>query len=246
MMPRGSLIAGLLAAMLLFVAAPVRAHERLHVLLDSSTEMPQARIVGGKLVGGLSRDLGLQLGARLKRQVVFRVLPRKRVAAELIAGVDADVLCNYLPEWLPEGLLWSQAFLPDAELLISAITVPAPATLADLADQPVGTVNGFVYPNFERVLGAHFRREDAPDAQANLRKLRAGRMQHAIIGRTTFEYLARRGNLVLRLHKPLEVSSYKTQCALSPRSRISQSELDTAISGLLADGSLQRVLAAYR
>lgn len=236
---------GLLLAMLLLIQ-PVRAQQKLYVLLDSSTEMPQARIVGGKPVGGLARDLGLQLGARLKREVVFRVLPRKRVASELMAGVEADLLCNYLPEWLPEGLLWSQAFIPDAELVISLASAAAPTTVADLADRPIGTVNGFAYPNFERALGARFRREDAPDAQANLRKLQAGRMGHAIIGRTTFEYLVRRGHYNGELHPPLEVSSYKTHCALSPHSKLSLSELNTAISALIDSGGLKRMLDTYR
>jgi len=245
-MRRGPVLAGLLLLVMLLTRAPAHAQDKLHVLLDNSTEMPQAQIVDGKVLDGLTRDLGLQLGTRLKREVVFRVLPRKRVAQALLAGVEADLLCNYLPEWLPKGLQWSQPFIPDAELVISAASAPEPMAIADLADRPVGTINGFVYPSFERKLGARFRREDAPDAQANLRKLRAGRMQHAIIGRTTFEYLVRRGDFALQLHRPLEISSYKTQCALSPGSQVSLGELNQAISALQADGSLQRVLGAYR
>jgi len=245
-MQRSPVVSGLLLLVMLFNTERALAQAKLHVLLDGSTEMPQARIVEGRVVDGLSRDLGLQLGARLKREVVFRVLPRKRIAAELMAGVEADLLCNYLPEWLPKGLLWSQPFIPDAELVISAKAVTAPSAISDLADRSVGTVNGFVYPDFDRALGARFRREDAPDAQANLRKLRAGRMGHAIIGRTTFEYLVRRGHYKGELHPPLEVSNYKTHCALSPRSKLPLSELNAAITALIDSGGLKRTLDTYR
>ena len=231
---------------LLLAAAGARALPPLHVLIDASTEMPQAQIAGDRVSAGLAYDLALELGTRLRREPLLRVLPRRRIGEALLAGQQADLLCNYLPAWLPAGLQWIQPFLPDAMLLVSLRSQVAPRSLADLAGQPIGTVGGFVYPEFEQALGAEFRREDAPNAQANLRKLAAGRMDHAIIGRTTFEYLLRRDPAGLAVHPPLVVSSFRTRCALSPRSSLKLPELNAAIAALEADGGLQRLLARYR
>jgi polar amino acid transport system substrate-binding protein len=242
-----SVLAGLACAMALsWGTTHAQAAPTLHVLVDGSTEMPQAQIAGDRVVDGLARDLGLQLGARLDRSVSFRVLPRRRLADTLVAGVQADLLCNFKPDWLPGELHWSQPFLPDAMLVISTTSAPAPRRMADLAGQPIGTINGFVYPEFDQALGARFRREDAPTLQANLRKLAAGRMGHAIVGRTTLDYVMRRNEYPLALHPPLLIASFKTQCALSRHSSVKLSELNTAIATLQADGSLQRLLDRYR
>jgi polar amino acid transport system substrate-binding protein len=218
----------------------------LYVLVDSSTEMPHAQISNDAVVDGLARDLGLQLGARLGRSVIFRALPRRRLADTLVAGAQADLLCHFMPAWLPGQLHWSQPFLPDAALLISTRPTPAPSSLAELADQPIGTISGFVYPELEAALGARFRREDAPNLQANLRKLGAGRMRHAVVGRSSLDYLMRHKKYPLMLQPPLLISSFKTQCALSTRSPVSLAELNAAITALQADGGLQRLLDRYR
>lgn len=236
----------LLLSLLLAVGCARAQPALLHVLVDASTEMPQAQIAADRVTGGLAHDLALELGTRLSREVRFRVLPRRRVGEALLAGERADLLCNYLPAWLPAGLQWSQPFLPDAMLVISLRRASAPQGLADLADQTIGTIAGFVYPEFEQALGPRFRREDAPDAQANLRKLAAGRMDHAIIGRTSFEYLLRRDPAGPALHAPLVVSRFKTRCALAPRSGLKLAELNAAIAALESDGGLQRLLARYR
>ncbi len=246
-MKPSSLLAGL-ACVFILALGPATAQPAplMHVLVDGSTEMPHAQIDGDRVTDGLARDLGLQLGERLGRSVNFHVLPRRRLASTLVAGVHADLLCNFMPAWLPGELHWSQPFLPDAMLVISTPPAPAPRSMADLAGQPIGTLNGFVYPEFEQALGARFRREDAPTLQANLRKLAAGRMRHAIIGRSTLDYVMRRNEYPLTLHPPLLITSFKTQCALSRHSSVKLGELNTAIATLQADGGLQRLLDRYR
>lgn len=218
----------------------------LQVLVDSTAEMPQALIQRNQLTDGILHDIGLALATRLGREARFRVLPRKRLADELVAGVNADIVCGYLPDWLPGDLDWSRPFLPDDQLLLSARPGPAPARLADLAGQRIGTVLGFVYPEMQQLLGPGFLRDDAPDAGANLRKLSLGRVRHAIVGRLQLNYQMRLGHHLPDLHPPLVISSYQSRCALSRRSSLTLAELDKAIKALQADGGLQRVLAKYR
>ncbi|MFH7040943.1 substrate-binding periplasmic protein [Paucibacter sp. JuS9] len=233
-------------AVALLCAALAHARAPLHVLVDNSTEMPQGRFERGYLVGGIHFDVGQALAGKLGREANFRVLPRKRVIDELLHGQQADLICGYLPQWLPGVTAWSRPFLPDEQWLLSGRTVPAPRKLAELAGQRIGTVLGFVYPEMQQQLGTGFVREEAPDAGANLRKLSLGRMQHAIVGRLQFEYQMRLGGYKLDLHAPLVISSYQSQCALSRHSTVSLAELDKAIAELQAEGGIQRILAKYR
>ena len=65
---------------------------------------------------------------------------------------------------------------------------PAIAAATELADQSVGTVLGYRYPELKGVLGDRFQRDDAPDMSANLRKLAAGRVRYAIVDQLTLQY----------------------------------------------------------
>lgn len=218
----------------------------LHVLVDNTAEMPQALMQRGQLNDGILHDVGLVLADKLGREAQFRVLPRKRLADELVAGSEADIVCGYLPGWLAGELSWSKPFLPDEQLLLSSKAGPAPAKPAELGGERIGTVLGFIYPEMQQLLGKGFVRDDAPDAAANLRKLSLGRMRHAIVGRLQLDYQVRLGTYKLDLHPPLVVSSYLGQCALSRRSSVTLAELNKAIAALQADGGLQRILAKYR
>ncbi|UMR33035.1 hypothetical protein MJ904_13215 [Massilia sp. MB5] len=95
----------LLAALL--VAAPALADPgRLIVLVATGTEMPISEFRAGELVGGIHKDLGEALAQQLGRRAQFLAMPRKRIAQTLEAG-RADVLCMYMPEWLPGSFYWS-------------------------------------------------------------------------------------------------------------------------------------------
>lgn len=226
------------------VASPPEVRP-LVLLVESSTLMPQARVVGDQVVEGMHLDLGSALARRLGQELVARPVPRKRLAEALQRG-EGDLLCDYQSNWLPGNFAWSRPFLPDQALLISAATAPAPAQLAALAGQPIGTVRGYVYPEATRVLGSGFRRDDAPDAVANLQKLERGRVSHALTGRRVLEYQQRIGAVRLALHPPLVVSEVLAQCALSPGSPVSIAALNAAIQGLVAEGELNQLLARYR
>ncbi len=224
-------------------AAPVHADE-LVVLVDTGTEMPMARINGGLLLGGLHKDLGEALAVRLGRAPRFLLLPRKRIEVVLENG-GADLLCLYQPAWLPEHKGWSQAFFPFEDVLIADRSVRRPLALAELAGRPVGTLFGYRYPELERALGEAFVRDDAPSSESNVRKMAAGRVHYALTTRLELDYRRKTGALP-ELHPPLLLKRYRTQCALSARSRISLAELNHAIDGLVGDGTLDAIVLRYR
>lgn len=216
------------------------------VIVDSSVQMPQALIRDGRVVDGVQHDIAVELGQRLGRALRFRVVPRRRVGPTLQAGDAADLICTYLPAWLPEPLQWSKPIFDDGELLVTARRRPAPKRLVEVAGQRIGTIAGFEYTEAAAALGAGFRRDDGPNLESLLRKVAVGRVDHALVGRTSFEYLLRRGEVPVALHPPLVVAHWRTACALSPHSTLTLAELDAALAALQADGSLARIVERYR
>ena len=227
----------------LLAIAPASAAE-LVVLVDTSTEMPLADIDGGRLRGGIHHDLAQALARKLNRQLVAQVLPRKRIAMALDSG-QGDLLCLYLPQWLPGPYQWTQPFFPQTELLVSALNAPAPQELSDLRDRPIGTVLGYSYPELEVALGMHFRRADVSSNAINLRKLAAGRIAHVATIKSFYDYRLRQGDK-LPVHPPLQIRHYLTRCALSPNSSVKLEEVDNAITELINEGAIGRILSNYQ
>ncbi|WP_269532299.1 ABC transporter substrate-binding protein [Chitinimonas sp. BJYL2] len=217
----------------------------LRILVDTSTEMPFARIAGGRLVEGLYMDIGSALAGAMGRNATFKALPRRRLATEIESG-GSDLICLYKPQWLPGAFDWSQPFVPITEILVSARTAKRPERLSDLAGQPIGSVLGFEHPEVSAALGTRFVRDNAPHAAANLRKLEAGRMQHALFVQLFFDYMVAQNKVNVALHPPLVVGNNLTQCAVSRRGQVRVAEVDAAIRQLNASGAITRLLNRYR
>ncbi|MYN01587.1 transporter substrate-binding domain-containing protein [Pseudoduganella sp. DS3] len=227
----------------LLTMGPAQASQ-LVVLVDTSTEMPLADIDDAQLRGGIHRDLAQALARKLNRQLVVQVLPRKRIAQALETG-RGDLLCLYLPEWLPGHFQWTQPFFPQTELLVSALAAARPQSLSDLAGKPVGTVLGYTYPEFEAALGRRFQRIDVTTNAINLRKLAVGRIHYVATIKAFYDYQLRKGEK-LNAHKPLLIKQYLTRCALSSKSSVALADVDHAISQLVAEGTISKILSDYQ
>jgi len=235
-----------LICILLFGCLAVRSAQagQFVMLVATSVDMPMADIRDGVLHGGVHLDLGRVLAQKLHRDLVVDVLPRKRLAAALESG-RGDVLCTYQPEWLEGQHQWTQPFFPQSELLVSALSEPRPQSPADVRGQPVGTVLGFAYPEMEKALGSGFVRSDATSAMANLQKFRLGRVRHIIADKAFYDYQVRQGGK-FEAHPPLVIKYQLTRCALSRRSRVPLAEVDAAISQMLHEGAINKILSNYQ
>lgn len=222
------------------VAAPAP----LVVAVDTGTEMPMAGFIDGQLSEGFHKELGEALASKLGREAAFLLLPRKRIAMALDAG-QADLICLYLPPWLPGNFQWSRGFFPVTEVVVTDTSVPQPHALRDLNGQPVATVLGYSYPEFDAALGRGFKRDDGHSSSGNLRKLAAGRLHHVITQQSTLDYYIKVGEK-LSLYPPLVVKHYKAQCAVSPKGHVSVSEVNKAIDQIVKDGSVSKIISNYQ
>lgn len=215
------------------------------VTVDNGTEMPLAHIERGVVVAGVHVDLGRAIASKLGRTARFAVLPRKRLVYVLEQG-DADLLCMYVPEWLPGALDWTQPFFPMAEVVASDIRGPKPANLRALSGQPIGAVHGYLHAELEQVLGQGFVRQDGPSVEVNLQKMALQRVRHVITSDIFIRYRLHHGKPAIQVHEPLVVKTFKLQCAVSRRGRVNVADVDRAITAITKDGTVQRILARYR
>jgi ABC-type amino acid transport substrate-binding protein len=184
--------------------------------------------------------LGAALAHQLGRQVKYIALPRRRLMAALENG-EGDILCSYLPEWLPGQVDWSRAFIPTSEVVVSSPHVKPPATVAELRGQRLGTVSDYQYPELEKIIGNDYVRDDAPTSVMSIRKWRAGRVDYLVTQRSVVNQQIAEGNLPPGSHV-LVVHEVKARCAVSRKSKITADEVNAAINAMEKSGELAGIL----
>lgn len=234
---RLTLPAGLLAVALP-PALAVEAPPPLRILLREKPAAEGLPVWGE----GFQPALGRLLADRLGYAPVMLSLPRKRLANALALG-EGDLLCGYIPDWLPGPFRWSRGFIEVSDLLVSTTRTRAPAHLRQLAGKPVGTLSGYRYPLLEQQLGRHFLRSDSASVKTSLQRLLAGRYDYAIVGEAALRYYLQHDFPRLPLNPPLVLQRVQARCALSPQAPLQLAELEQAIDRIHRDGSYAALLA---
>jgi ABC-type amino acid transport substrate-binding protein len=229
----------------LLLTAPRAWGAELVVLVDLAADMPMSRIEHGRLTDGVHKMLGEALARGTGRKLRFLLLPRKRIARALQAG-QADILCGYMPEWIEGDYLWTDSVFTAEEVLVTGANYPRPRSIADLRDQPIGTILGYQHPEIEVVLGTNFIRDDSPNMEINLEKLARGRVPHILISRGALDYWQRLRATPIKIHPPLTVASFATRCAVSRKGKLSLEEANRAIAAASKDGTLVEIVNRFR
>jgi polar amino acid transport system substrate-binding protein len=214
------------------------------MLAPLNQSMPLAQFDKGKLSGGILRDMGLALSRRLGRTAHFLTVPVDGTAAALTEG-RADGLCFVLPHWIDGDFNWSVPFMDDAEMVVSRKGAPPVRSLAALRDLPVGSVKAYRYPRVEQVLGEQFLRRDSQTTEENIRKLAAGKVEHALLSKSAVDYY----NYTHRaapLRPDLTIAAFEAKCAFSKKSEVAFADIDRVFNMMLKDGTIERIIARYR
>ncbi|MFL6656690.1 MAG: substrate-binding periplasmic protein [Massilia sp.] len=202
----------------------------------------QAVPAGSKQVVGehFQTALAVALGNAMGRTVRFLDLPRNRFVAALEDN-SGDLLCGYLPEWLPGAMDWSKPFIPVTDILLSSGRVKAPRSIAELKGKRIGTTLGFRYPDLERVLGNDFVRDDALSESMSMVKMVAGRFDYVLGTLPTVEHQRRSGVLPASA-KVLVLKEFQTQCAVARHGNVTLAQVNAAIDQISRDGELEKLL----
>lgn len=225
-------------------SAHAAAPQEIVFIAPTNNTMPLVQFQGGKLTGGILKDLGEAIAARMGLRVRFDAIPSKRVWTVLREG-GADGVCYVMPAWAEGSFNWSRPLIPDGAVIAAHPGAPVVRNLRELARVPIGTVLGYHYPTVEAQLGPDFVRDDGPTMEHNLNKLSAGRRQYALAELISVQHTMRRpGATTLRVDIVFE--NIKAHCAFSRLSRLPFADVERAIDLLVADGSIDRILALYR
>jgi len=210
--------------------APLRYVEKVDGMLSAAERPPTA----------FQDKLGAALARQLRRPIKYVQLPRTRVMAVLENG-EGDILCSYLPEWLPGDVDWTNAFIPVSEVVLTLPHVKPPDSVEELRGKRLGTVLGFRYPTLERALGKDFIRDDAPTSTLSIRKWQAGRFDYLVTPRSVITQHTANGMLKPGYHS-LTISEVKTKCAVSRKGQITVEEVNAAIHALEKSGEMAEIL----
>lgn len=226
------------------VAAAPAAGPDIVFIAPANHTMPLAHFEEGRLAGGLLKDIGEAIAQRTGRHARFVTVPSKRVPIALTNG-DGDGVCYVVRYWIDGDFDWTQPFIPNAAVVAARPEAPPIRDLADLADQPVGTVLGYRHPALDAALGRRFMRTDAPDMEHNLRKLAIGRVRYAVTDDLSLAWHGR-NDKEAKLRADLVFETFTAQCAFSRKSHVPFAEVERAIDSLVKDGSIAAMLARYR
>jgi len=213
-------------------------------MVPANESMPLAGYENGHLAAGLYKDLGEAIASRLGLRADYVMVPAARLSEGMAAG-HADTLCYVQPTWLDGAFDWSVPLLDDSELVIAEADAPRVKRIADLADQRVGTVIKYHYPELQSQLGPHFLRDDSQDLAMSIRRVAAGRLKYAVVEKLLYDYLTR-GAPNPRMRVDLAYAPISRMCAFSRKSKLSFARFDAAIKAMIADGAMGRILDSYR
>lgn len=206
--------------------------------------MPFGSFEGNRFTAGIVKDLSDEMARRMGRAVHYVLVPPRRVAQVLAAG-EADGVCYVAPDWIDGDFHWSPPMLEHVGVVAAHPHAAPVPDLPSLADRPLGTVRAYRYPQFERALGSHFKRDDAPSMLTNLRKLAARRTDYALTELITLEYYNKL-HPADGLKAALLTARYRTHCAFTRAHELPLDKLDQAARDMVRDGSIERILARYR
>lgn len=214
------------------------------LLAPANLPMPMADVADGALRGGIIKDVGDLLAAKLGRKVVYLVVPGRRVPLMLAQG-KADGVCMVKPGWIDGSFNWTAEIIPTGGVVLARADAPVISRLSELRGVKVGTVAGYRYRTIQTLLGADFQRDDAPSGEHNLRKLLAGRTQYALMELTSAAWQLR-NDRAHNLRMDIRYETDMARCAFSQASSIPFAEVSRAVDDMAAERVVQKMLAQYR
>ena len=249
-MKRMSRTFGWILALSLPLAPPAGAAPQLAVAYTPQNEPPYALTKNGELESGLIHDIAVDLADRLHRSPSFVLLSRNRIESALVDGT-ADLYCGYNPAWAsaPERLRWSPPLWTERDVFVLRAGSPPVIDWPDLRGRRIGTILGYRYtPALESMFAAGAAtRDDTQSVESNLERLDRGWVDVAVASEVVLRYQAGSNPALPKFDvAALTESSNKIYCATADRVELPADAVTAAFTAMLADGSIDRILARYQ
>ncbi len=203
------------------------------------------------LSGGIIKDIGDELSARMQLTPKYIELPTKRISMMVTSG-RAHVVCLNNPKWVqhPEIYHWSPALFQGSDnFLIKRSPNDKIKTLADLEGMRVGTYNGYVYNEgimrlFERKLAQPFQ---VSDFEHGMKLVVAERIDTLIDFGSIIAYEIKSrglGDILTMAETPADTFDF--YCGYSLQIPYDSNKLDDYLVQMKQEGFFEQMLARYR
>lgn len=215
----------------------------------ASAPLPFADFVSenGKIlvVQGINLDISRELAKVLGLPVEVRTVPRVRVGQELEKG-NIDFVCNYRSSWLKGDFLFVEDVFQNGDMIVWLNETKPIKSLKELEGVRLATAKGYSHPEVEVALGKKFKRVDYDDMSSAVKMLLIKEVDYVIFNRINFDFMS---SIKLYAGKitttPLEVSKYRTGCAISQKSRIEPMKIKIALESMVKNGAIRKILKSY-
>lgn len=205
----------------------------------------------GDLSGGIIKDIGDELSARMQLTPKYIELPTKRISMMVNSG-RAHVVCLNNPKWVqrPEIYHWSPALFQGTDnFLINRSQDGKIKTLADLEGMRIGTYNGYVYN--EAIMRLFEQKQAQPvqvsDFEHGMKLVEAERIDTLIDFGSIIAYEIKSrdlGDILTMAETPADTFDF--YCGYSLQIPYDSNKLDEYLAKMKQEGFFERVLARYR
>lgn len=205
----------------------------------------------GELASGIIKDIGEHLGKTFNRKVSFLELPSKRIEPYLISGeVDFDCITNPVWKDSPDAYLWSPVLFSGADrFIVRSAQESDIQEFADLKGKILGIYNGYVYnPKIMQMMAQDeviSVKADSVEKGMYLLGLKRidALIDFGIILRYQLKNLENRDDFRIAT---LPADEFDLFCAYSPKTDLSNEQIDQAFKTLSNDGAIDAILQKYR
>lgn len=194
--------------------------------------------------GGILFDIYQHLSQAVHQPLEIEAIPRKRVTDLLLRG-QLDLYCNGTPNWFTEPeLQWSPPLFVHRDLYVSTEAFQDFADFSRRVKGKVGTTYGYVYPTLTELFArGQLQRVDSYSPAESLRHLQKRHISAVVVSEFEYGYLLKQKQGLFAI----EVERSQIRCMYSPMlAQQTIEKLNAAITSLGKNGSIDRILQAYR
>lgn len=218
------------------------------VSFGSQNAPPYAIIENNELVGGIIRDIVLEIAAELNINVSFHYIPKKRTSGYLMTNkIHAVIISN--PKWLEqsERFSWSIPLFKEQDVLVLNQSMLDIQNFDDLLGKTFGTIRGYYYPTIDSLFETdQIQRSDVSHLNLNFTRLEKGWIDAVVDSKILIDYyFSQHPEHHFKLAS-LVVSEHNVHTAISPQSPVSVEQFNLAFEKLKQHGVIDAILNKYR
>ena len=236
---------------MLCFSAPLAFSEELIFTYWLEALEPFAIRADSKLEGGIVKDIGDELAARMNLKPKYIELPTKRVAIMVTEG-DAHISCLTNPKWegKPEDYHWSPVLFKGSDnFLIKQDQANKMKTIADFHGKRIGVYFGYTY---SKKISALFEQGKAESVQVDslsigIKLIEMGRLDTIIDFGSLIEYEIKKQGLGETFAiSSMDADIFDFHCSYSLKIPYDAQVLDAHLLKMKQEGFFEQINDKYR